>query len=155
MTPEQKRKALILRQKQAQLQVPEQTGWDRFRANWLPDDDPTSHNMGEKVAAGINKAGEALTFGLIGDEADARVKSWLGPGTYDEELAKNRQQEEVFEQENPCCVGCVADRRRASGRSSAPWHHRNAGPGRKGRASCGRVWCRRRRNGWHLWVYGR
>ncbi len=70
--------------------------------NFLPDDDPNSHNAGETMAAALNKAGEAMTFGLIGDEADARVKSLLpGGGSYDEELARNRQQEEVLERDSP------------------------------------------------------
>lgn len=72
-----------------------------FQRNILPDDDDTTHNAGETAAAMLNKAGEAMTFGLVGDEADARVKSWLGGGTYEEELAKNRQQEEVLERDNP------------------------------------------------------
>lgn len=72
--------------------------WDQ----WLPDDDPDSFNRGEKLAATMNKAGEAMTFGLVGDEADARLKSWLpGGGTYDEELARNRQQEEILERDHP------------------------------------------------------
>lgn len=77
------------------------TRWQKFKKNWLPDDDPNSHNRGEKVAAAINKAGEAMTFGLIGDEADAWAKSKLGGGSYEDELAKNRQQEEVLERDNP------------------------------------------------------
>lgn len=80
---------------------PAQSGFDRFKSNWLPDDNPDSHNRGEKLAAMINKAGEAMTVGLIGDEADARVKSWLGGGTYEEELAKNRKQEEVLSRDHP------------------------------------------------------
>lgn len=78
----------------------QQGNW--LQRNILPDNDPNSHNMGEKAAAFLNKAGESMTFGLIGDEADARVKSWLpGGGSYDEELGKNRQQEEVFKRDNP------------------------------------------------------
>lgn len=77
--------------------------WGQWlKENLLPDDDPTTHNMGETAAAAINKAGEAMTFGLIGDEADARLKSLIpGRGSYDEELARNRQQEEVLERDNP------------------------------------------------------
>jgi hypothetical protein len=83
-------------------QSPQSNRWQRFKANWLPDDDDTTLNTGETVAAAINNAGEAMTFGLIGDEADARVKSWLpGGGTYQEELANNRRQEEMLEQQSP------------------------------------------------------
>lgn len=73
-----------------------------FQRNILPDDDDTSLNAGETVAAMLNKAGEGMTLGLIGDEADARVKSWLpGGGTYDEELAKNRAQEQALWDKSP------------------------------------------------------
>lgn len=102
MTPEQME--AIKRAQQAQAisraqQQPDDRNW--FQRHVLPDDDPDSHNAGETVAAAINKAGEALTFGLVGDEADAWVKSKLGGGSYDEELAKNRKQEEVLERDNP------------------------------------------------------
>ena len=80
----------------------ERSFMQRLGDNLLPDDNPDNHNFGETVAAAINKAGEAVTFGLIGDEADARVKSWLPfGGSYEDELAKNRQQEEVLERDNP------------------------------------------------------
>ncbi len=73
-----------------------------WRDQWLPDDDPDSFNRGEKMAAMLNKAGEAMTLGVVGDEADARVKSWLpGGGTYDEELVKNRDREAQFQKQHP------------------------------------------------------
>lgn len=72
-----------------------------FQRNILPDDDPTSMNAGEKAAAFLNKAGESMTFGLIGDEADAAVASLLPGVNYEDRLADNRQREELFKQESP------------------------------------------------------
>lgn len=73
-----------------------------MRKHVLPDDDPTTHNAGETIAAAINKAGEAATFGLIGDEADAAVMTGFGLlGDYDARLADNRAREAVFEEQNP------------------------------------------------------
>ncbi|WP_434286307.1 hypothetical protein [Celeribacter sp. SCSIO 80788] len=68
----------------------------------LGDDDPTTQNMGEKIGSFLNKAGESMTFGLVGDEADAAVAGMIPGGkSYDERLAENRQQQALFEQENP------------------------------------------------------
>ena len=43
----------------------------RLRDNLLGDDDPSTQNLGERIGSTLNKAGEAMTFGLIGDETGA------------------------------------------------------------------------------------
>lgn len=69
---------------------------------FLGDNDPTTQNAGEKIGSFLNKAGEAMTFGLIGDEADAAVAGMIPGGmNYDERLAHQRGQQKLFEEENP------------------------------------------------------
>jgi len=72
-----------------------------LKENLVGDGDPNSHNFGEKVGQFLNKAGESLTFGLIGDEADAAARSVLSGRSYQQELADARQRQEVFERDNP------------------------------------------------------
>lgn len=78
----------------------DRSGWQVFKDNLLGDDDPTTQNFGEKIGAALNKAGEAMTFGLIGDEASAGLESMMG-ADYDERLAHYRDQEEVLKRDNP------------------------------------------------------
>lgn len=73
----------------------------RLKENLLGDDDPTTQNFGEKVGSVLNKAGEAMTFGLIGDEASAAVESVLPGVNYADRRDHYRQQERVLEQNNP------------------------------------------------------
>lgn len=49
----------------------------------------------------LNKAGEAMTFGLIGDEASARVESLLPGVTYEDRLNHYRKQEDELEEQAP------------------------------------------------------
>lgn len=56
---------------------------------------------GEKLGNLADLGGEALTFGLVGDEADARLRSAMGQGTYEEILQRNRAQEAQLREENP------------------------------------------------------
>jgi hypothetical protein len=73
----------------------------RLRENVFGDNDPTTQNFGEKVGSALNKAGEALTFGLVGDEASAAVES-LAPGVnYADRRDHYRQQEQVLDENNP------------------------------------------------------
>jgi hypothetical protein len=73
----------------------------RLKENLFGDDDPTTQNLGEKVGTFLNKAGESMTFGLVGDEASAAFES-LAPGVnYDERRDHYRQQEEQFDKEHP------------------------------------------------------
>lgn len=73
----------------------------KVRENLIGDDDPTTQNFGEKVGSFLNKAGEAMTFGLVGDEASAAAAALIPGGRgYDEQLAHEREQEALFEREN-------------------------------------------------------
>lgn len=70
--------------------------------NVFGDNDPTTQNFGEKVGTFLNKAGEAMTFGLVGDEASAAAAAAIPGGMgYDERLAYERGQEAMFEESNP------------------------------------------------------
>ena len=80
---------------------PKSTG-TKVKEFFLGDDDPTTQNMGEKIGTALNKAGEAMTFGLIGDEASAAVAGAIPGGMgYDERLAFERDQERILERDNP------------------------------------------------------
>ncbi len=69
---------------------------------FVGDDDPLTQNASDKIGTFLNKAGEAMTFGLIGDEADAALAGLIPGGmNYEERLAHNRQQEEIFEKDHP------------------------------------------------------
>lgn len=83
----------------------EKPWYQTLKENIVGDDDPTTQNTGEKIGSFVNKAIESMTFGLIGDEADAAVAGAIPGGqTYDERLAHNRQQEKIFERENPAAA---------------------------------------------------
>lgn len=70
--------------------------------NVFGDNDPNTQNLGEKVGTFLNKAGEAMTFGLVGDEASAAAAAAIPGGMgYDERLAYERGQEAMFEESNP------------------------------------------------------
>ena len=87
---------------QPQEQVDQPHGmWQTLKDNLLGDNDPNSQNFGEKVGSALNKAGEAMTFGLVGDEAGAAADAALGVGSYDDRLKHYRQQEKVLERDNP------------------------------------------------------
>lgn len=73
----------------------------RIKENLLGDDDPTTQNMGEKVGSFLNKAGEAMTFGLIGDEASAAVESMVPGVNYADRRDHYRNQEAILERDNP------------------------------------------------------
>jgi hypothetical protein len=68
---------------------------------FLGDDDPNTQNMGEKIGSFLNKGGEAMTFGLIGDETSAAVESMLPGVDYEDRRDHYRTQEEVLERDNP------------------------------------------------------
>ena len=82
----------------------------RVKEFFLGDNDPNTQNLGEKIGTTLNKAGEAMTFGLIGDEASAAVAGTgaaLVPGgkgfqeAYADRRDFERQQEAVLERDNP------------------------------------------------------
>lgn len=86
--------------KYAQPQEPKGFG-QTLKENLLGDDDPTTQNFGEKVGTFLNKAGESMTGGLLGDEASAAAESLMPGVDYDQRRDHYRQQEETLERENP------------------------------------------------------
>lgn len=57
---------------------------------------------GEKLAELLNTSGESMTFGLVGDEADAMLRSSTGMrGDYDTILQQNRDKQAQLRDENP------------------------------------------------------
>lgn len=77
---------------------------------FLGDNDPNTQNLGERIGTTLNKAGEAMTFGLIGDEASgaaAGLGAAIIPGgqgfqeAYEGRRDFERQQEAVLERDNP------------------------------------------------------
>ena len=82
----------------------------RIKEFLFGDNDPNTQNLGEKIGTTLNKAGEALTFGLIGDEASgaaAGLGAAIVPGgqnfqqAYEGRRDFERQQEAVLERDNP------------------------------------------------------
>lgn len=79
----------------------------RIADNLIGDDDPTTQNLGERVGTALNMAGEAMTFGLVGDEASAAVSGAVNSRffpnarTQEERLDHERQQQEILESEKP------------------------------------------------------
>lgn len=74
---------------------PQQPGiMQTIRDNVMGDNNPTTMNAGERAAAFLNRAGESMTFGVVGDEAAAAADALIGRGTYDERLAQYRAQED-------------------------------------------------------------
>lgn len=58
-------------------------------------------SFGEGASRFLNKAGEAMTFGVVGDEADAFAKSKLRGSDYQDELSRVRAQEQEFVDTTP------------------------------------------------------
>lgn len=59
------------------------------------------NRMGDKAAAFLNKAGESMTLGLVGDEAAGKFDEMIGRGDYEERRDFYREQERQLEEENP------------------------------------------------------
>jgi hypothetical protein len=79
----------------------ERTIGQRLWENIVGDDDPTTQNFGEKVGTLLNMGGEAMTFGLVGDEASAAVESLVPGVKYEDRRDHYRQQQRIMEQEHP------------------------------------------------------
>lgn len=77
----------------------QERGW--FRRTFLDDGDPANMNLGEKIAAGLNIAGESMTMGLIGDEAAGAFDQLIGRGDYEARRDFYRDQEAQFRESNP------------------------------------------------------
>lgn len=111
MTPEEMKTELLRRQlKQRQQSVQPKRLGTRIWENIVGDDDPTTQNFGEKVGTLLNMGGEAMTAGLIGDEASgvaAGIGAAIIPGgrgfreAYEGRRDFERQQQELTETTNP------------------------------------------------------
>lgn len=79
--------------------TPEQAYAEQTWPEWLkgnivgtPDDNIT--NAGEAIGSWLNRAGESMTLGVVGDEASALATGMLPGRTYESELDRYRQNEE-------------------------------------------------------------
>lgn len=101
----EKQKRLLQKQGQLQPKVSEKpeadmSFWGRVKDNVIGVDDGVA-SYGEKAAALLNKAGESMTMGVVGDEAAGAVDAALGRGGYAERRDFYRQQEADIEASNP------------------------------------------------------
>lgn len=60
-------------QREIELKLERKGLGQRIWENVVGDNDPTTQNFGEKVGTALNMAGEAMTFGLIGDEVGGAI----------------------------------------------------------------------------------
>jgi hypothetical protein len=79
----------------------EKSIWQSLKENVIGDNDPLTMNEGEKLGTLLNMGGNALTFGLVGDEAAAAADSLIGRGGYDDQLAKYRADQSSVRETNP------------------------------------------------------
>ena len=105
MTPEQ-RQALAMasaRKRMAEASAPQEKSWGQtIKENIFGDDDDTTQNFGETVGSLLNKGGESMTLGLVGDEASAAAAHLIPGGQdYGERLAFERGQEALVEENHP------------------------------------------------------
>ena len=76
--------------------------WGQWgREQLFGDNDPSTMNAGEKLGTLLNMGGNALTFGIVGDEAAAAADSLIGRGNYDDRLAQYRGNEASVRESNP------------------------------------------------------
>ncbi|WP_407491872.1 hypothetical protein [Pseudooceanicola sp. MF1-13] len=72
----------------------------RLKDNVIGVDDGVM-SPGEKLGSLLNKAGESMTMGVIGDEAGAAFDAAVGRGSYEDRRDHYRRQEAQVERENP------------------------------------------------------
>lgn len=94
-----RRRRLALMQEQARLKgraSPQQTWGEWAYGNIVGNPDDGITNFGESLGTWLNRAGESMTVGLIGDEASAAVTGMLPGRSYDSELARYRDNEDAM-----------------------------------------------------------
>lgn len=74
--------------------------WGRIKDNVVGVDDGVM-SAGEKIGTFLNKGGESMTLGLVGDETSAAVESVLPGVDYTSRRDHYREQERNLEQQNP------------------------------------------------------
>ena len=106
MTPDEMKAEILRRQVKARQDAlrakaaPKPMG-QSVKEFFLGDNDPNTQNMGERIGSVLNKAGESMTLGLVGDETSAAVESLLPGVDYETRRDHYRQQERVLERDNP------------------------------------------------------
>ena len=103
MTPEQKKTIAIASARKRMAQAKPEADMSfggRLKDNIIGVDDGVQ-SFGEKIAAGLNSAGEAMTVGVVGDEAAAAADALVGRGKYDERRDRYRSEQAQFREENP------------------------------------------------------
>lgn len=97
MTDEQK-KAIALaraRRRRAEAQPAKDRGVGQvLYDNLVGDSTDGVTSYGESLGTWLNRAGESMTLGVVGDEASAAATGMLPGRSYDDELARYRQNEE-------------------------------------------------------------
>jgi len=108
LTSEERRLNLRRRQLQArrdsmefsETPEPDMSLWGRLKDNVLGVDDGVQ-SYGETGAAVLNKAGESMTFGAVGDEAAGAFDAAVGRGNYGDRRDFYRKQETDLEESHP------------------------------------------------------
>jgi hypothetical protein len=72
----------------------------RLKDNFVGVDDGVM-SVGEKVGTALNMGGEAMTLGLVGDEASAAVESVVPGVNYEDRRDHYREEQEKLETQNP------------------------------------------------------
>ncbi|MEL7224950.1 MAG: hypothetical protein AAGL17_08785, partial [Cyanobacteria bacterium J06576_12] len=72
-----------------------------LRDNIIGDDDDTTMNFGERLGAALNKGGESMTMGLVGDEMAGRADALIGRGTAEDRTQFYRDQENQLDEQHP------------------------------------------------------
>ena len=95
MTPEQRQKQLQLLQMQAKAKAApaERPIGQRLYDNLIGDPNDGVTSWGESLGTWLNRGGESMTLGLVGDEASAAVTGQLPGRSYEGELARYRGNE--------------------------------------------------------------
>ena len=70
------------------------TTWDAIKDNVIGNPEDGVQSYGESLGTWLNRAGETMTLGTVGDEASAAAYSMLPGRTYEGELERFRKNEE-------------------------------------------------------------
>lgn len=88
-----RRLAQMAKAAKAPAEPAERGFWHRVGDNVIGFDDGVTSG-GEKLGTWLNRAGESMTLGLVGDEASAAVTGMLPGRSYEGELGRYRQNED-------------------------------------------------------------
>lgn len=86
--------AMALKMRETPATDPGQTWGEWAYGNVIGNPDDGITNAGEYLGTFLNRAGESMTGGLVGDEASAAVTGMLPGRTYEDELDRYRANEE-------------------------------------------------------------